>query len=842
MPTYCAGTPAVKASCPYIRIWLWLLSGVLLAAVVCSAVEVLPEELADRRAWTAAKFEGTARSGVRIGEVQVIANHDPVQRNSRNGRPMRMGTNEYTRGLYCHAPSHLVVRLPSAALEFTAVVGVDSNEQTSGGRGSVDFSVRVGDSERFRSGVMREGAPSQFVRVPLDGAAEFIMRVEPTADGIACDQADWANAKVKLQDGRELWLAGLPLRSGTNDLFGSTELPFSFSVGGVSSRKFLKDWPLKRSSRELDAARTEHTLTWQDPASKFNVRCVAVEYRDFPTVEWTLYFKNTGSGESPLLSDVLALDTPLRAGGPATLRHHKGTFVRADDFEPLTTVLEANKPLRFAPPGGRPLGHVFPYFNVEGQGEGTIAVVGWPGQWFAEFTQDAAQGVQMRAGQESLRCRLKPGEEIRTPLAVLQFWRGDWIGAQNVWRRWMLAHNVPKPGGKPLGPQMAACSSHQYAEMINANEQNQMMFVDRYLEEKLPLDYWWMDAGWYVHHGGGWPRTGTWEVDTARFPRGLRSISDHARAKGVKTIVWFEPERVTPGTFLYTNNPAWLLGKDGDQKLLNLGAPEPWHWLVEHVSKLIREQGIDLYRQDYNIDPLGFWRGADAEDRQGVTENHYVTGYLAYWDELLKRFPNLLIDTCASGGHRNDLETLRRSVPLLRSDYILEPIGQQAHTFGLAFWIPFFGTGITALDDYTFRSQMCPHLIACYDMRRTDLPWDSGRRLLKQWKEDIAPNYFGDFYPLSKYSTADDTWIAWQYDRPESGTGVVQVFCRPSSIYESARFKLRGLKPGATYLVTDVDGVLPQKEMPGRELQERGLLVTAPQSPSAIVLTYRLQH
>ena len=73
------------------------------------------------------------------------------------------------------------------------------------------------------------------------------------------------------------------------------------------------------------------------------------------------------------------------------------------------------------------------------------------------------------------------------------------------------------------------------------------------------------------------------------------------------------------------------------------------------------------------MDPLSNWRENDAEDRQGITENHLVTGYLAYWDELRRRHPNMLIDTCASGGRRNDIETLRRAVPLLRSDWLLEP-------------------------------------------------------------------------------------------------------------------------------------------------------------------------
>jgi hypothetical protein len=75
----------------------------------------------------------------------------------------------------------------------------------------VEFSVSVGDAERFRSGAMREGTGAQPVTVDLGGAAEFVLQVDPTPDGIACDQADWADAKVTLTDGRELWLADLPL-------------------------------------------------------------------------------------------------------------------------------------------------------------------------------------------------------------------------------------------------------------------------------------------------------------------------------------------------------------------------------------------------------------------------------------------------------------------------------------------------------------------------------------------------------------------------------------------------------------------------------------------------------
>ena len=391
--------------------------------------------------------------------------------------------------------------------------------------------------------------------------------------------------------------------------------------------------------------------------------------------------------------------------------------------------------------GGRPTNSDWSYFNLEWSGQGLIVAVGWPGQWAAELARDDARGLHLRAGQELTHFKLLPGEEVRSPLIVLQFWKGDWIRAQNIWRRWMMAHSMPKPGGKLPPPQLVASSSRQYEEMIKANETNQVMFIDRYLEEGIKLDYWWMDAGWYNHHGGGWPRVGTWEVDTNRFPHGLRAVSDYAHKKGMRILVWFEPERVTADTWLTRNHPEWVLGgaKGG---LLNLGNDEARAWLTEHVDQLLTEQGIDLYRQDFNMDPLGAWRGNDAPDRQGITEIKHVTGYLAYWDELRRRHPNMLIDSCASGGRRNDLETMRRAVPLWRSDYAFEAIGHQCMTYGISLWLPYHGTGtiaarnapyygsgFTPVEPYAFWSDVSPSLGFGIDMRVREIDYAALRRL-----------------------------------------------------------------------------------------------------------------
>ena len=262
--------------------------------------------------------------------------------------------------------------------------------------------------------------------------------------------------------------------------------------------------------------------------------------------------------------------------------------------------------------------------------------------------------------------------------------------------------------------------------------------------------------------------------------------------------------------------------------------------MTDHVDKIITEQGVDLYRQDFNMDPLNFWRTNDAPDRQGITEIRYVTGYLAYWDELRSRHPNMLLDSCASGGRRNDLETLRRAVPLNRSDYLLEgmePFSQQMQTYGIASWMPFFGTGVSGMDRYTFRSQMTPGIITVWDMRDKSLDYDTIRTLVRQWRT-ISPNYYGDYYPLTPYSLETNVWAAMQFDRPEVGEGFMEVFRRSASPYETANIKLQGLNANALYTVTNLDTSSSQ-DFSGRDLMEQGLPILLKQKPDSALLTYK---
>ncbi|MHB8956159.1 MAG: alpha-galactosidase [Pirellulaceae bacterium] len=769
----------------------------------------------------------------------VLENHGPVLFNGRpDGRPLKIAHVEFRDGLLCHAPSRVVVRLPGPGSRFSSIVGIDAHA----GGGSVRFSVEVRGQVVFQSDTIVWGPPGTPMSVDLEGADEFTLQASDAGDGIECDHANWVDAKVTLADGQELRLADLPLWTPEIRPRRRSVPPFSFVYGGKDSDQLLGNWQFTQSAEKLDLQRTRHTQTYTDPDTGLVVRCVVIEYHDFPTVEWTLSFRNTGQADTPILKDVQALDTRI---GPSDrdeflLHHHVGSPATVDDFAPLETRLGAGVSKRISAAGGRPTNSDMSYFNVECNDGGLILAVGWPGQWMAEFVRESHGVLRICAGQEQMHLKLRPNEEVRTPLIVLQCWKdGDWIRAQNIWRRWMVAHNLPRPGGKLVATHYGGCFGN-----LQPRAEEDLRQIDGLARKGIKLDYWFIDAGWYPCNGS-WVNVGNWQVDQSRFPQGLREVAEHLHAQGIKFVLWFEPERVSAGSWLADQHPDWVLGgRNGG--LLNLGNPEAWQWTVNHFDGLLRENGVDVYRQDFNMDPLTYWQANDDEDRVGITENHHVTGYLAYWDELLRRHPDLLIDTCASGGRRNDLETLRRSVPLLRSDWAVVAftpagaIGQQCQTYGLSLWSPYHGTGAPLSDDYTMRSSFAPAYRVGVDADNPNTDWEQLRRTVRDFRQ-VEKYLLGDFYPLTPYSQATDVWMAWQFDRPELGEGLVQAFRREENNEPSVSFRLRGLEADAEYTITDLDSGAVHNAL-GRELAETGLAVTAAESPSAILLLYRKRN
>src|SRR5690606_9605214 len=121
-----------------------------------------------------------------------------------------------------------------------------------------------------------------------------------------------------------------------------------------------------------------------------------------------------------------------------------------------------------------------------------------------------------------------------------------------------------------------------------------------------------------------------------------------------------------------------------------------------------------------------------------------------------------------------------------------------------------------------------------WDVRNRSLPYDEFRRAVDNWRV-AAGNYFGDFYPLTPSSLVEEAWLAWQFDRPEAGRGVIQAFRRDRAD-PVQRVKLRGLAAAARYRVTDVDDPDTVRTLTGEELMTVGLELTIQDQPGAAIL------
>ncbi len=383
-----------------------LAAGVALVSVA-RAVQPDAAEIEQRDRWVQEHFPGlvtgvppasTAPTATLVaptgGALMVWTNYGPVVCNRISGKPLQIADHTFEHGIYCHAPSRVQVFLPAPARSLKAAVGILHNPNSQGG--SVICTVKLGENAVCASKVLHRDEPAVPVNVELAGARDFLLCTSAAGDGISSDQTVWGDATVTMADGREVRLGDLPLKdpltwerpggkTAGSDA-GRVAIgvpPFSFFYDGKHLDTLLGAWKLQEERDTSKTGRTTRVRTYTDPRTGLVVRCTVVEYADFPTVEWTLSFKNTGGRDTPMLAGILPLDVQLErsaddeasagSGSNAfTLHHFIGSPCQANDyapnltmFAPRTAKAAASSPY-WAGPGSGP--RSFPGMKIAGCG------------------------------------------------------------------------------------------------------------------------------------------------------------------------------------------------------------------------------------------------------------------------------------------------------------------------------------------------------------------------------------------------------------------------------------------------------------------------------------------
>ena len=418
-------------------------------------------ETSFNRSWAERAFADTPTAAAPANRIVIIhesAPGDTKKDLSSGGSRMQLGEKPYTSGLGVSPQSVIRVELAKPASRFTADIGVDRPYASA--NSSVRFSVEVGGKKVFASDFMTSSAGPRTIDVPLEGARTFDLVVEGAHENKGFAPADWADAKVLLQDGERL---------GIDDLADQwdveSDLPFSFMLAGQSSREFLGQWKRDVHVKQLDNNRVERTVSLQDPKSGLEVRAVAIIYTDTPGVDWTLYLSNHGTADTAVIEKLNAMDVTVDPGVGTTplLQRLQGSDALANDWQPYDDALKPGQKIEFGPTRGRSSEGACPFFNLRYGGGGVITAVGWSGDWSAATEWQKDGKLHLQAGLRNLHLKLHPGESIRSPRIMQLYWFGaDQFHGYNLFRDTMFSHIMPRIDGAVVVPPIVHLSTSFY--------------------------------------------------------------------------------------------------------------------------------------------------------------------------------------------------------------------------------------------------------------------------------------------------------------------------------------------------------------------------------------------
>ena len=620
--------------------------------------------------------------------------------------------------------------------------------------------------------------------------------------------------------------------------------PLTFTYGETEYKGFAGFALESETYEDLDRG-VKSTLILRHPEIPAAFRLEATVYPQESAYEYVVYITNDGQENTAIFSDLafemeFVGDKPLISG----IKGDAGGV----NYTPYEHDLEKRARYSDRSTSGRPSHGTFPYYNLSYGNGGTFIAIGWPGTWYATYTyKKSAQTTTLSAGQEKVATYIAPGETLRTPLMGFVEYENLTPDEQtNAWRHYYI-HDVMRKIDGELTPTYRGIGNMS-AGMTTKKE---LLMLKAYRANGVTPDVIWMDAGWYTGANGEsvpWTSTGSLEIDYNRFPDGLSDIGSYAKNTDAMYLLWFEPEnmRLDKNAFLAGQpdfKEEWLLGKPGgflDGLLMDLGNPECREWIFNRICKVIDQSGATGYRQDFNNDPAPAWAENDAktEGRTGMTENQYVQGYLALWDALIDKY-GLFIDSCASGGGRNDLESMKRGVPLHYTDWFdgnnedYDMKGKM--TQALFAWFPYFKNESYQISLYKLRMNYAPFcLLKLPSALNKDNDWALMRQAYAEY-DTIRDYFYGDFYALTEWTSNSNRWDARMFFVPEEGEGYAFIACQQNASSKTNTVKLKGLDPDKQYTLKDFDGLV-DLTADGKTLMEQGITVTVPEQPYAVIV------
>lgn len=375
------------------------------------------------------------------------------------------------------------------------------------------------------------------------------------------------------------------------------------------------------------------------------------------------------------------------------------------------------------------------------------------------------------------------------------------------------------------------------ATFMDFTEDKLMPIVER--AKELGIEMFVLDDGWFGHRDDDRSSLGDWFVDEKKFNHGIAGFAKRVHDLDMKFGLWFEPEMISIDSKLYQTHPEWMIKTPGrgqtpgrHQFVLDMSRKEVVDYLFELMSHIIQDAKLDYIKWDMNRNITEMY-GADLPADQQLEFSHrYILGVYDLYDRLTKAFPDVLFESCASGGGRFDLGMMYYAPQAWCSDDTdaVERIKIQDGT-SYGYTPSMWGAHVSAvpndqvgrLTSIDTRAKVAYFGAFGYELDVTELS-DEEQATIKQqvafYKQYRKLFQFGTFYRLETPDTSDNVY-AWETVSPDKQTAIgmrYQILNGANPAY--IRYYFKGLDPERRYTVNDGSEVFS-----GAELMNAGYFV-----------------
>lgn len=353
----------------------------------------------------------------------------------------------------------------------------------------------------------------------------------------------------------------------------------------------------------------------------------------------------------------------------------------------------------------------------------------------------------------------------------------------------------------------------------------------------LGIELFVLDDGWFGARNHDRAGLGDWYCNYDKLPHGIEGLSREIEKLGMKFGLWFEPESVNKDSDLYRTHPEWTLETPGrksspsrNQFLLDFSNPLVINYMKERMDDIIGKSKISYIKWDMNRSMSEVYSACSNANEQGMVYHKFILGVYELYDYLTTKYPDILFESCSSGGARFDPGMLYYAPQAWTSDDT-DAIERLKIQYGssLVYPISSLGAHVSASPNHQLHRHVSIETRANvayfgtfgYELDINKMTAEEHEIIKQQvafMKQYRHLFQFGTFYRiLSPFENDDTVWMSVAKDLSEAIVGYYRPMSRINAPY--MKVKLQGLDPNKLY---DVNGSLHY----GDELMNYGLSLT----------------